>query len=48
MLCPQMMENDRAEEVSAHVHRIYFCGDNSFSEPFHLPHTPPAAIKELV
>ncbi|GAA0181966.1 transmembrane signal receptor [Lithospermum erythrorhizon] len=27
---------------------MYFMGPNTFSEPWHLPHTPPEQIKELV
>lgn len=27
---------------------MYFIGSNTFSEPWHLPHTPPEQIKEIV
>lgn len=43
-----MLETNRAEESQSHVHRMYFMGPNTFSEPWHLPHTPPDQIKEIV
>ncbi|XP_021690687.2 uncharacterized protein LOC110672263 isoform X2 [Hevea brasiliensis] len=44
----EVLETNRAEESQSHVHRIYFMGPNTFSEPWHLPHTPPEQIKEIV
>jgi len=42
------METSRVEESQGHMHRIYFLGPNTFSEPWHLSHTPPEEIKEIV
>ncbi|XP_050229370.1 uncharacterized protein LOC126678510 isoform X2 [Mercurialis annua] len=44
----EVLETNRAEESQSHVHRVYFMGPNTFSEPWHLPHTPPEQIKEIV
>lgn len=44
----QVLETNRVEESQSHVHRMYFMGPNTFSEPWHLPHTPPEQIKEIV
>lgn len=44
----EVMASSREEESAGHMHRIYFQGKNSFSDPFHLPHTPPEAVLELV
>ncbi|CAI0409097.1 unnamed protein product [Linum tenue] len=44
----EVLETNRAEESQSHVHRMYFLGSNSFSEPWHLPHSPPEQIKEIV
>lgn len=44
----QVMETNRAEESQSHIHRMYFMGPNSFSEPWHLSHTPAEEIKEIV
>ncbi|CAN1219127.1 hypothetical protein LINPERPRIM_LOCUS1524 [Linum perenne] len=44
----EVIETNRAEESQSHVHRMYFLGPNSFSEPWHLPHSPPEQIKEIV
>ncbi|XP_015885471.3 uncharacterized protein LOC107420918 isoform X1 [Ziziphus jujuba] len=44
----EVLETNRAEESQSHVHRMYFMGPNTFSEPWHLPHTPPEQIKEIV
>ncbi|KAL9376523.1 hypothetical protein Peur_030643 [Populus x canadensis] len=44
----EVLETNRAEESQSHVHRMYFMGRNTFSEPLHLPHTPPEQIKEIV
>ncbi|XP_023635914.1 uncharacterized protein LOC17881056 isoform X2 [Capsella rubella] len=44
----EVLETNRAEQSQSHVHRIYFMGPNTFSEPWHLSHTPPDQIKEIV
>lgn len=44
----EVLETNRAEESQNHVHRMYFMGPNTFSEPWHLPHSPPYQIKEIV
>nr|GME14715.1 uncharacterized protein LOC109179865 [Ipomoea batatas] len=44
----EVLETNRVEESQSHVHRMYFIGSNTFSEPWHLPHTPPEQIKEIV
>ncbi|XVF89135.1 hypothetical protein PTKIN_Ptkin19aG0106100 [Pterospermum kingtungense] len=44
----EVLETNRVEESQSHVHRLYFMGPNTFSEPWHLPHTPPEEIKEIV
>ncbi|PIA64560.1 hypothetical protein AQUCO_00100200v1 [Aquilegia coerulea] len=44
----EVMETNRAEESQSHVHRMYFMGPNTFSEPWHLPHSPPRQITEIV
>ncbi|KAG8657275.1 hypothetical protein MANES_03G057400v8 [Manihot esculenta] len=44
----EVLETNRAEESQSHVHRMYFMGPNTFSEPWHLPHTPPEQITEIV
>ncbi|CAH8274539.1 unnamed protein product [Arabidopsis lyrata] len=44
----EVMETNRVEESQGHMHRIYFLGPNTFSEPWHLSHTPPEEIKEIV
>lgn len=44
----EVLETNRAEESQSHVHRMYFMGPNTFSEPWHLPHSPPEQIKEIV
>ncbi|KAI3468162.1 hypothetical protein Pfo_024825 [Paulownia fortunei] len=48
MFANQVLENTRVEESQSHVHRMYFMGPNTFSEPWHLPHTPPEQVKEIV
>jgi hypothetical protein len=48
LLLLQVLETNRAEESHGHVHRMYFMGPNTFSEPWHLPHTPPEEITEIV
>ncbi|XP_047307889.1 uncharacterized protein LOC124911450 [Impatiens glandulifera] len=44
----EVLETNRTEESQTHVHRIYFMGSNTFSEPWHLPHCPPKQILEIV
>ncbi|KAH9327997.1 hypothetical protein KI387_000105, partial [Taxus chinensis] len=44
----EVLETNRAEESQSHVHRMYFMGPNTFGEPWHLPHSPPEQINELV
>ncbi|KAG2586484.1 uncharacterized protein LOC120672186 isoform X2 [Panicum virgatum] len=44
----EVLETNRAEESHGHVHRMYFMGPNTFSEPWHLPHSPPEQITEIV
>lgn len=44
----QVLETNRVEESQSHVHRMYFMGPNTFSDPWHLPHTPPEQVKEIV
>ncbi|XWS72496.1 hypothetical protein CRYUN_Cryun02cG0044700 [Craigia yunnanensis] len=43
-----VLETNRVEESQSHVYRMYFMDPNSLSEPWHLPHTPPEEIKEIV
>uniref|UniRef100_A0A2P2JRD6 Uncharacterized protein MANES_16G106300 n=2 Tax=Rhizophora mucronata TaxID=61149 RepID=A0A2P2JRD6_RHIMU len=44
----EVLETSRTEESQSHVHRMYFMGSNTFSEPWHLPHSPPEQIIEIV
>ncbi|KAK6161920.1 hypothetical protein DH2020_001761 [Rehmannia glutinosa] len=44
----EVLETNRVEESQSHVHRMYFMGPNTFSDPWHLPHTPPEQVKEIV
>ncbi|KAL8040499.1 hypothetical protein ABFX02_10G102100 [Erythranthe guttata] len=44
----EVLETSRFEESETHVHRMYFLGANTFSEPWHLPHSPPKEVKEIV
>ncbi|KAK1265041.1 hypothetical protein QJS04_geneDACA010502 [Acorus gramineus] len=44
----EVLETNRAEESQSHVHRMYFLGPNTFREPWHLPHSPPDQIAEIV
>ncbi|KAJ4765970.1 ephrin type-B receptor [Rhynchospora pubera] len=44
----EVLETNRQEESQSHVHRVYFMGPNTFSEPWHLPHCPPDQIAEIV
>ncbi|KAF5726034.1 hypothetical protein HS088_TW23G00772 [Tripterygium wilfordii] len=44
----EVMETNRTEESQGHVHRMYFMGPNTFSEPWHLPHSPPEQVTGIV
>ncbi|KAL3644317.1 hypothetical protein CASFOL_012249 [Castilleja foliolosa] len=44
----EVLETSRTEESQTHVHRMYILGANTFSEPWHLPHSPPKEVKEIV
>lgn len=44
----EIIETNRSEESPSHVHRLYFQGPNTFSEPWHLPHCPPEQVKDIV
>ncbi|XP_073150662.1 uncharacterized protein [Henckelia pumila] len=44
----EVMETSRSEESQNHVHRMHFLGENTFSEPWYLPHSPPKEVKEIV
>lgn len=44
----EVLETNRTEESQSHVHRLYFMGSNTFNQPWHLPHSPPDEITELV
>ncbi|GAB2223023.1 hypothetical protein Drorol1_Dr00017157 [Drosera rotundifolia] len=44
----EVLETSRVEESESHVHRMYFMGPNTFSQPWHLPQSPPEQIKEIV
>ncbi|XP_077211838.1 uncharacterized protein LOC143847056 [Tasmannia lanceolata] len=44
----EVLETNRAEESQSHVHRLYFMGPNTFSEPWHLRHSPPDQVIEIV
>nr|XP_016514111.1 PREDICTED: uncharacterized protein LOC107830930 isoform X2 [Nicotiana tabacum] len=44
----EVLETSRTEESETHVHRMYLLGNNTFSEPWHLPHSPPKAVIEIV
>ncbi|KAJ7554138.1 hypothetical protein O6H91_06G127300 [Diphasiastrum complanatum] len=44
----EVLETNRLEESKSHVYRMYFMGRNSFSEPWHLPRSPPDQIMDLV
>ncbi|ONK80989.1 uncharacterized protein A4U43_C01F24020 [Asparagus officinalis] len=44
----EVMETNRVEESQTHNHRMYFMGSNTFSEPWHLPHSPPEQVVEIV
>ncbi|KAJ3694104.1 hypothetical protein LUZ60_009584 [Juncus effusus] len=44
----EVLETNRQEESTSHVHRVYFMGPNTFSEPWNLPHSPPDQIADIV
>nr|XP_043627763.1 uncharacterized protein LOC122599331 isoform X2 [Erigeron canadensis] len=44
----EVLETNRVEESQGHVYRMYFMGQNTFSDPWHLPHTPPEQVKDIV
>ncbi|KVH93854.1 hypothetical protein Ccrd_004082, partial [Cynara cardunculus var. scolymus] len=44
----EVLETNRNEESQNHVHRMYFMGSNTFSEPWHLPHSPSEQVAEIV
>ncbi|KAI4380001.1 hypothetical protein MLD38_006235 [Melastoma candidum] len=44
----EVLETNRIEESQSHVHRMHFMGPNTFSEPWHLPHSPPEQICDIV
>ncbi|GMH12408.1 hypothetical protein Nepgr_014249 [Nepenthes gracilis] len=44
----EVLETNRAEESQSHVHRMYFMGPSTFSQPWHLPHSPPEQLKDIV
>ncbi|KAL1547710.1 hypothetical protein AAHA92_16030 [Salvia divinorum] len=44
----EVLETSRVEESQTHVHRMYFLGANTFGEPWHLLHSPPKEVKEIV
>ncbi|XAR67080.1 hypothetical protein NMG60_11013510 [Bertholletia excelsa] len=44
----EVLETNRTEESQTHVHRMYFMGSNTFSEPWHLPYSPPEEVIEIV
>jgi hypothetical protein len=43
-----VLETTRVEESQTHIHRMFFMGNNSFGEPWHLPHSPPEQIIDHV
>nr|XP_043628452.1 uncharacterized protein LOC122599906 [Erigeron canadensis] len=44
----EVLETNRVEESQGHVHRMYFMGQNTFREPWHLLHTPPEQVIDIV
>ncbi|CAN1784731.1 hypothetical protein LINPERHAP1_LOCUS16657 [Linum perenne] len=44
----EVLETNRTEESRSHVHRMFFMGANTFSEPWHLTHSPPKQVIEIV
>ncbi|KAK1417918.1 hypothetical protein QVD17_27054 [Tagetes erecta] len=44
----EVLETNRVEDSQGHVYRMYFLGLNTFSDPWHLPHTPPEQVKDIV
>ncbi|CAK9152772.1 unnamed protein product [Ilex paraguariensis] len=44
----EVLETNRNEESQNHVHRMYFLGSNTFSEPWHLAYSPPKQVLDIV
>ncbi|KAJ0770297.1 hypothetical protein HanPI659440_Chr07g0255661 [Helianthus annuus] len=44
----EVLETNRVEDSQGHVHRMYFMGQNTFREPWHLLHTPPEQVIDIV
>lgn len=44
----EVLETNRTEESQSHVHRMFFMGSNTFSEPWHLPYSPPEQVIQIV
>ncbi|XP_048442669.1 uncharacterized protein LOC103943935 isoform X2 [Pyrus x bretschneideri] len=44
----EVLETNRNEESQSHVYRMFFMGPNTFSEPWHLPHSPPEQVTDIV
>ena len=44
----QILEANRVEESHGNVHTMHFIFPNTFSEPWHLPHTPAEQLTEIV
>ncbi|KAL8209856.1 hypothetical protein R6Q57_006588 [Mikania cordata] len=44
----EVLETNRVEDSQGHVYRMYFMGLNTFSDPWHLPHTPPQQVKDVI
>ncbi|CAI0381031.1 unnamed protein product [Linum tenue] len=44
----EVLETNRTEESRNHVHRMFFMGANTFSEPWNLTHSPPKQVIEIV
>ncbi|XP_071701342.1 uncharacterized protein [Rutidosis leptorrhynchoides] len=44
----EVLETNRVDQSQGHVHRMYFMGQNTFREPWHLPHTPPDQVIDIV
>ncbi|KAI3822027.1 hypothetical protein L1987_09608 [Smallanthus sonchifolius] len=44
----EVLETNRVEDSQGHVHRMYFMGQNTFRDPWHLPHTPPEQVIDIV
>lgn len=42
------LETHQMKESQTHLHRMYFMGCNTHSEPWHLLHSPPKDVTEIV